>query len=270
MKTLYGLFGEKLGHSLSPAIHSLVLKEFNIEGYYHLFELQEYELKDAIKGLKILGAKGVNVTIPHKMPVMKHLDEISDKARKIGSVNTICFENNKTIGHNTDYDGFGMMLDTNHIETINKTALILGSGGSATGILHYLMDNGIKGVFLVSRDTEKTKEFYNMDDVNFISYDDINHINYTDIVINCTPCGMYPNIDASPLEKNIMHKFGTAIDLIYNPKETLFLKYARESGAKTVNGLYMLVGQAVRAQEIWNNITVSKNIVDKIYECVLD
>ena len=99
-----------------------------------------------------------------------------------------------------------------------------------------------------------------------ISYDEIQEIKEPSIAINCTPLGMYPNLTNSPIEKKYIGKFTSAVDMIYNPKETLFLKYAKEAGLKAVNGLYMLVGQATCAQEIWNNIKIPKKTIDEIYE----
>ena len=264
--SLYGLLGEKLKHSISPKIHSLIFKEGNIQGYYHLFEVEKENLGSAVEGLKALCAKGVNVTIPYKVSVMEYLDEISIEAKKIGSVNTICFNGNKTIGYNTDYYGFGIMLEKNNITVANKSAVILGSGGASKAVLQYILDKGIKDVKIVSRDVSKIKCTDKMKYFNLISYDEIKYLKGKDIIINCTPCGMYPNLQCSPVEKEVISDFSVAIDLIYNPSETLFLKYARELGIKGVNGLYMLVGQAVAAEELWNNISIS---VDKIYDKIV-
>lgn len=265
LKQLYGLLGESLKHSISPKIHSLIFKELNLDGCYHLFELQRDDLKNAVYGLKALGAKGVNVTIPYKIPIIEYIDELSPEAVKIGSINTICFHDNKTKGYNTDYYGFGMMLDRNNIDIRNKNAVVLGSGGAAKSVLQYLVDNGIRNITVVSRDTPALKNTYNLKDFNLISYSQLQLLRDEDIVINCTPCGMYPNMDSSPVPRDIVAKFSVAVDLIYNPSETLFLKYARESSIAYMNGLYMLVGQAASAQELWNGIEVSERVVNEIY-----
>lgn len=263
MGSLYGLLGEKLTHSFSPQIHSQIFKETKIDGYYHLFAVEKRDLKDAVAGFKALKIKGVNVTIPYKVDVMKYLDRISEEAEKIGAVNTICFKEGKTIGYNTDYYGFGMMLDKFNININEKKAVILGTGGAARAVLQYLVDNNIKKVIIVSRNKEEgTEKFQNF---NVISYEELETIEHMDIVINTTPSGMYPKTEYSPIDKNIISKFNTAIDLIYNPKETLFLKYARKEGLKAINGLYMLVGQAVKAEELWNNFKIDSKAVDKIH-----
>ncbi|MBA1335256.1 MAG: Shikimate 5-dehydrogenase I alpha [Firmicutes bacterium] len=268
MDSLFGLIGEKLGHSFSPTIHSIIFKELNMKGHYHLFELNREDLKAAVHGLKVLGAKGVNVTIPYKVEIMKYLDSISDEAQKIDAVNTICFEDGKATGYNTDYYGFGIILDKFDIAVEDKEAVILGTGGAAKSVLQYLLDKGIKDITFASRDINKGKEKFR--DCRIIAYDNIKKLGKQDIIINCTPCGMYPEIGNSPVAEEDMSSFGVAIDLVYNPMETLFLKYAKAQGLKAVNGLYMLVGQAVKAQELWNNIEIGAGVTEKIYERVLN
>lgn len=264
LKKLYGLLGAKLGHSFSPQVHSSIFKELNIDGYYHLFEVDKLDLQQAVLGFKALKVKGVNVTIPYKVYVVKYLDDVSPEGKNIGAINTICFKDGKTIGYNTDYYGFGMMLDKFNVKVKGKNAVILGSGGASQAVLQFLLDNGVNEVTFATRNEEQCKKKFK--EFKAIDYNKIKYLNNQDIVINCTPLGMYPNVESSPLSKEDVSKFGTAIDLIYNPEETLLLKYAREQGIKGVNGLYMLVGQAIKAQELWNSIIINKETVDKIYE----
>lgn len=230
MSNLFGLLGEKLKHSFSPTIHSIIFKELNIEGYYHLFEVEKCDLKDAVYGLKALGASGVNVTIPYKVDTMTYLDDISDEAKKIGAVNTICFRENKTIGYNTDYFGFGIMLDKFNVDINQKKAVVLGTGGAAKSVLQYLLDKGISDVTFVSRDINKGKEIFS--EYRVISYNDVKNLYDQDVIINCTPSGMYPKVENCPVSKEDISKFRAAVDLVYNPIETLFLQYAKEQGMK--------------------------------------
>ncbi|MBU3161193.1 shikimate dehydrogenase [Clostridium frigoris] len=266
MSELYGLLGEKLSHSVSPQIHSMIFNKLSIKGYYHLFEVGKKDLKVAIEGFKVIKPMGINVTIPYKIKVMEFLDEVSVEAKAIGAVNTIKFENSKTIGYNTDYFGIGMLFSKNDIKVENKKATIFGNGGVAITMVNYLLNNGISEITVVTRNIEKLKENSNFNCCRVISYDEASEIKESDIAINCTPLGMYPNLNNSPIEKKYIGKFTSAVDMIYNPKETLFLKYAKDAGIKAVNGLYMLVGQATCAQEIWNNIKIPKETIDKIYE----
>lgn len=263
MKKLYGLLGEKLGHSLSPEIHFQIFKELNLDGYYHLFEVKKNSLEDALRGFKALKIKGINVTIPYKIDVMNLLDEVSKEAQEIGAVNTIHFIDNRAVGYNTDYYGFGMMLDKFNIPVKNKQAFILGTGGASKAVIQYLTDNGIRDITMVSRDVSDSRK--KLKDLKIISYSDMQGDNFGDIIINCTPCGMYPNAQHSPVKKECISKFEAAVDLIYNPKKTRFLSYAEECKVKAVNGLYMLVAQAVKAEEIWNNTYIEANSTDRIY-----
>jgi len=263
MSNFYGLIGEKLGHSLSPQIHNLIFENINSRGLYNLLEIKKEDLKSAVCGLKALGCKGVNVTIPYKIQVMQYLDNISEEAKKIGAVNTISFNDGILTGYNTDYYGFGEALKKSQIDINNKKAIILGCGGASKAVVQYLVDNKINDITYVSRNPESiAKDIKNF---KIISYNDMENLINQDIVINCTPCGMYPNVEASPINKSIISKFSAAVDLIYNPQETLFLKQSRELGLKTENGLYMLVAQAIAAQEIWQNIKISQESVDEIY-----
>lgn len=263
MSSFYGLIGEKLGHSLSPQINKLILEKINSEGVYNLFEIKKEDLQKAVQGLKALGAKGVNVTIPYKIQIIQYLDNLSEEAEKIGAVNTISFNNGILTGYNTDYHGFGASLKNAQVNIYNKKAVILGSGGAAKAVVQYLIDNGISNIIYVSRNPQNAEK--NTKGFNIISYDDMNELTNQDIIINCTPCGMYPKIEYSPVNENILSKFSAAVDLIYNPDETLFLNQAGKLGLKTVNGLYMLVAQAAASQEIWKEIKISTEFVDEIY-----
>ncbi|APC40480.1 shikimate dehydrogenase [Clostridium estertheticum] len=266
MSELYGLLGEKLSHSVSPQIHSKIFNKLGMKGYYHLFEVESRDLKAVMEGFKVIKPRGINVTIPYKIKVMEFLDDVSTEAKAIGAVNTIKFENGKTIGYNTDYFGIGMLFNKNDIQVGNKKATIFGNGGVAVAMVNYLLNNGISEITVVTRNVSKLKENSSFKSCRVISYDEIQEIKEPSIAINCTPLGMYPNLNNSPIEKKYIGKFTSAVDMIYNPKETLFLKYAKEAGLKAVNGLYMLVGQATCAQEIWNNIKIPKKTIDEIYE----
>lgn len=268
MSKLYGLLGQKLGHSISPQIHNLIYREIGIEGCYHIFEVEMDYLKNAVRGLNALGAKGANVTIPYKVSVMEYLDDISPEAKRIGAVNTISFKGSIVKGYNTDYHGFGMMLSKNCINVAGTSAVVLGSGGAAKSVIQYLIDNGAKDIKIASRNTEKLKAAYTKE-CEVISYDQIKYLGRRDIIINCTPCGMYPNEDCTPVNKEDLDNFEVAADLIYNPEETLFLKHAKLAGLKTLNGLYMLVAQAVVSEGIWNDIEVDQALVDKVYESIV-
>ncbi|MCB2291095.1 shikimate dehydrogenase [Clostridium sp. CS001] len=263
---IYGLLGETLKHSISPRLHSIILKKIMVEGTYELFETQKEEVKNTINTFKDMGVVGVNVTIPYKTTIMKYIDETIGTAKKIGAVNTICFKNKKTIGYNTDYTGFGMLLKNNNIDTNNKKAVILGNGGAAKAVIEYLIDNGISEITIVSRSINESEGIKDKKEFNIIPYEKMPYLKDKDIIINCTPCGMYPSVDNCPIEKSSIAKVSSVVDLIYNPKETLLLKHAKELNKKAVNGLYMLIGQAIAAQEIWQDKKIDKSIINSVYE----
>lgn len=258
----YGLLGEKLSHSLSPEIHSEILELMNKAGAYKLFEVNKERLHDFAEALKLLQIKGCNVTIPYKKDIMEYVDFISDEARKIGAINTIYLNEGKLYGYNTDYFGFGYMLKISNIDINGKSAVILGNGGASRAVVHYLIDNNIKEVYIVSRNPSKDDLL--LKNVKLIGYEELKLLK-GNILINTTPVGMYPSIDESPVTKEIISNFDALVDLIYNPMETKFLSYGKELNKKVVCGLYMLIGQAAKAQEIWQSTDINESIIEEIY-----
>lgn len=263
MNKSYGLLGRYLSHSLSPKIHELIFKYTELEGDYALYPMEPCDIKQFVLGLLDNNIMGLNVTIPYKSDVIPLLSNISTEAKKIGAVNTILPTSDGLSGYNTDYFGIKSMLSIAGISVTNKKVIVLGSGGSARTVTTLFKDEGASDIALVSRDKEKAAEKF--DDISVMEYSDIISQHKYDVLINTTPVGMYPNMNACPLPKEIVCGFSEVVDLIYNPNETMLLSYAKECGANHVNGLYMLVAQAVKAQEIWNNITISDDIIDKIY-----
>lgn len=262
MSNFYGLVGEKLGYSLSPEIHSCILRKLNKSAPYILFEVERGSLEASVKGLKALGCRGVNVTTPYKIEILGFLDRLSDEAAKIGSVNTLAFSKEGIVGYNTDYTGFAFMLKKEGIDVNGKKAVILGTGGVANTVLAYLLDRGAAEITFASRNPAAARE--RLSDHKIISYEELAGTERKDILINSTPCGMYPNNNISPADKDCMDKFSTVIDLNYNPADTLLLKKARAAGLKTANGLCMLAAQAAAAQEIWQEVKFSDSFVEEL------
>lgn len=260
----YGILGEKLGHSLSPRIHKIIFQAIEVEGAYKLFEIPKGRLEECIDAIKLLKIKGASVTIPYKEEVMKYLDEVSPEARRIGAVNTIALEDNKLYGYNTDYDGFGYMLKVHNVKVEDSVAVILGNGGATKAAMCYLLDNGAKDIYIVSRTPEKSKGI-NHEKVKLIDYEELKKIN-GDMIINTTPVGMFPNEDAIPVEDDIINKFQTIVDIVYNPAMTKFLSKGKELGKKIVGGLSMLIGQGIKSQEIWQKNSIDSQTIKDIYE----
>ena len=248
MNDCFGLIGKKLSHSYSPYIHSLIS-----DYEYKLYELKEEEVKDFILNTPL---SAFNVTIPYKKTVIDCLDELSETAEKLNSVNTIVKRDNKIKGYNTDYFGFSYTLEHNNIIVKGKTCIVLGGyGGAGTTICSVLSDLGANEIVPVSRTGE-----YN--------YNNVYEKNHAEIIINCTPVGMYPNPGTSPIDLKRFPETEAVIDLIYNPDKTTLLLQAEDLNIKTVNGLTMLVAQAFKAASLFLNKEQDYNKIKEVTEKV--
>lgn len=257
MSMKYGLIGKDLTHSLSPKIHKIILDEIGEEGEYLILDVDEGEIKYTLKNCIFDDFKGVNVTIPYKIKIMKYLHLVDPNTKNIGACNTILFKDGYSLGLNTDYFGFSDSIKKYSIPHNNVKVLIIGTGGVSKVVSEFFKSYDGNEIFFVSRDGKGEKIY---------SYDSLNSLEDMDIVINCTPCGMYPNVEDTPISTEIIKKFKYAIDLIYNPKETCFLKIAKELGLAHINGFHMLISQAIRAEEIWNNIKIDEGIFNRIVD----
>ena len=260
----FGLIGGKLGHSLSPAIHQLFFEYTGKSGSYELFETELEALPELMGRLRESFA-GTNVTIPHKLHVMPLLDEIAPEAQAIGAVNTIKFTHGGAFGYNTDYFGFGRMLEYNDIAVTGKVCAVLGTGGAARAVVKYLADKKCAKLYLVTRDVFKVDSHFAKiaPKIKVIDYARLDALQ-GDVLVNCTPVGMFPKVEAAPVSPEVSFAFDASVDLIYNPAQTLFLKQAAEAGNKAVNGLFMLVAQAVAAQEIWQGERYESELIVRI------
>ena len=228
---LCGLVGHPLGHSFSPQIHSL------IGGYeYRLFDLQPEQLADFF-GARNFSA--VNVTIPYKTDVMKYCDRISREAQIIGSVNTVVKEKDGTLsGYNTDYFGFKSMVEKAGINVWGKKAVVLGSGGSSRTVVAVLRDFGASETVVISRSGPD-------------NYLNISKHSDARIIVNTTPCGMYPRNGEKALSLSVFTDPEGVCDIVYNPEKTALLLEAEKLRIPYAGGLYMLVAQAVKAAEFF-------------------
>ena len=226
-----GLLGKKLGHSYSPAIHQ------QLGSYsYVLFEKSEEELEGFLRS----GAfDGINVTIPYKKAVIPYLDEISDTARSIGSVNTVVRRPDGTLyGDNTDAFGFSCMISASGIEAVGAKALVLGSGGASLTACHVLRQLGAREVIVISRSGED-------------NYENLHLHADAELIVNTTPVGMYPETGKAPLSLRAFPRCRGVLDVIYNPARTALALEAEELGIPCCTGLLMLVAQAKRAAELF-------------------
>lgn len=224
-KKICGLVGKTLKQSISPFVHSLFA-----DYEYRLFPMEEEELEKFFSEKKF---GFVNVTVPYKKKVLKFCDSLTERAEKIGAVNTIVNRNGKLIGENTDYIGFRFMLREKNIDVRNRKILVLGSGGTSLTVRHALSDMGASDITVVSRTGET--DYRNVYD----RFPD------AEIIVNTTPVGMFPDNGSCPIDTERFKNLYAAADVVYNPLKTEFLRRAEEKGALIAGGLNMLVSQAV-------------------------
>ena len=275
----FGIIGFPLGHTLSPAMHKAALNYYGIEGDYIPMETDPEDLIDRIKQLKIENFKGFNVTIPHKVFVVPLLSSVDDIANIVGAVNTIVIDNNKALhGYNTDIYGFIHAIPENLRENLkSKKAAVLGVGGAARAVAIGLIQIGICDLVFYARNEEKALILadilsHKFPDISitvkgFNEYADLSEYS---IVVNTTPLGMkgdYYNV--SPLNRRAVQSLkndAIVYDLIYKPKVTKLLKYAKDRELITIDGIEMLVLQGAKAFEIW---TGKEAPVDIMREAVI-
>ena len=244
----FGLIGGVLGHSYSCEIHAAVA-----DYEYELRELKPEEVRPFIEKREFTG---INVTIPYKQTVMPFLDEISEKAKAIGAVNTIINKNGKLYGYNTDFYGMTAMLRKYGIELKNKKVLVLGTGGTSKTANAVAKHLGAKEVLTVSR--TKTE--------NTVTYEEaLSEHTDAQIIINTTPVGMFPNGGEKPVDISLFPDLTGVADAIYNPLRTNLVLDAREKGIPTCGGLYMLAAQGVMASALFRDIPCDSSLVEKAF-----
>lgn len=268
-KTIHlGIIGWPADHSFSPRMHNYISDKMGMDYVYTAFNVRPESLEDAIKGIRALDIRGINVTAPHKIEVMKYLDEISPEAMRLGSVNTVVNRNGRLTGYNTDSEGFYTALINAGIEITGKKLLIMGSGGVVKPTLIRLCEAKPESITLVNRTRQKAWVMAEMiyDATGYRIKTEVDDFDF-DLVINTTSAGMEPQEDTLPIESiaeipdlDFIHKGMAAVDMIYNPPETLFLKKAREMGAKTLNGLDMLIYQGIIAYELFTDIKLPEDM----------
>ncbi len=255
----FALLGEPLGHSLSPALHKAIYRQLEIDdASYRTVELPEERLKSFFSGFRVGGFDGVNVTTPHKAAVIPLLDEVDAKAKLVEAVNCINRVNNKLTGFNTDMLGFSYSLRQAGLDIEGNSFAIIGAGGSAQAVGAVLAEGGAKAISVFNRSPENAEKLSNTIAtlnsevaVSALSLDELSSSGDFNCVINTTTVGMSPNVKKSPVSKDFFTSDTLAFDLVYNPKQTQFLAHAEKAGASTLNGMQMLVAQAVYSVEIW-------------------
>ncbi|MBQ8684351.1 MAG: AAA family ATPase [Clostridia bacterium] len=247
----YGLIAEHLGHSFSPEIHR---KLFGYE--YELKELAPEELASFMMAREF---RAVNVTIPYKEAVLPYLDEISNTAKAIGAVNTVVNDGGRLIGYNTDFSGMTALIERSCISLQGKKVLILGSGGTSKTALAVAKSLGCAEALRVSRTGQE----------DCITYEEATRHMDTQIIINTTPCGMFPKIGTAAVDVAAYPRLEGVVDAVYNPLRSRLVCDAKAAGIPAVGGLYMLVAQAAFAAEKFIGHTAPPEKVEAIYRELL-
>ncbi|MBR3113661.1 MAG: shikimate dehydrogenase [Methanobrevibacter sp.] len=273
---IVGLIGHPVEHSFSPPMHNAAFDELGMNYAYVAFDVNPTDLQTAIEGAKSLNIKGFNVTIPHKIEVMKFLNEIDEVAALIGAVNTIDFKNLK--GYNTD--GIGAVRAIEEVTSIkNKNVVVAGAGGASRAISFYLAKYGAESMAILNRNVEKAQglaaDVSQSGLIGEVKADSISEIrNYlkdADILVDTTPIGMHPNISDEPIAfAEDMDEDLVVFDAVYNPNETVLLKEAIKAGANPVYGIKMLLYQGAESFKIWTGRDAPVDVMEKALKDTLN
>lgn len=276
---LLGIFGNPIKHTLSPVIHDTLSDALGLSERYVPFCVEDEDLSRCVKLAYDEGVLGLNITVPHKQHVMESLVDVDIAAKTIGAVNTLVRVEGGYKGYNTDMPGLAKALETEGIALKDETVIMLGAGGAARAVAYMCVSYGAKQVYIVNRTYAHAQAI--ADDMNAFAgkavvqavasedYKSIPDGKY--LMIQCTSVGLHEG-DGMPFDfGDVFYAMAKAgVDLIYNPAQTPFLKEMEKLGVPAVNGLKMLLYQGILAYELWNNLTVSETLTDKVYLALQD
>jgi len=256
---VYGIVGDPVEHSLSPVMHNAAFRELGIDSVYVPFRVLSRFLEDAVRGLRSQGVLGFNVTVPHKVKILKYLQKLDPLARRIGAVNTVQNVDGKLVGYNTDATGAVKALEQNGVRLRDSAVTILGAGGAARAIAFALAEISPR-IAVLNRTPEKASRL--MQEVKHKTRRSIEvgqltrgnlakALSATDVLVNATSVGMERGSDRLPIDKVDLRRNLTVFDIVYAKWETDLLREARLTGCKTIGGIEMLLRQGAAAFEIW-------------------
>jgi shikimate dehydrogenase len=257
---LVGVFGYPVAENPTGVMIEPAFEALGLQWRYQLFEVKPDDLADAVRGLRALNMRGINLTIPHKVNVLQYLDEVSPDARLMGAVNMVHRQGERLIGENTDGKGFLKSLrEDAGVDPTGKRVVVLGAGGAARAITVELALAGAQHITIVNRSAGRGQTLVNLlnqetpVEAEFRLWEGSYALSPgVDVLVNATSIGLYPNVEDYPnLDYDSIHPAMTVCDVIPNPPHTPFLKQARQRGAKTLDGLGMLVNQGAIGFKIW-------------------
>jgi len=255
---LFAVFGDPVSHSLSPTMHNKAFSKAGYNGVYLAFRLKD--IGRAISGMRALDIKGASITIPHKVSVMKFMDELDDAAEKIGAVNTVINRQGVLTGYNSD--GLGAVKAICEKASIKgKDVIILGAGGAARAIGFNILSEGGR-ITIVNRTAAKGEGLARDLGADFQPFSNLGKTP-CQILINTTPVGMFPDVDAMPVRPQDLDKTMVVMDVVYNPLKTGLLKAAEDRGCTTIDGVSMFVYQGVFQFELWTGMRAPVEVMKK-------
>ena len=259
---IYAVFGDPIGHSLSPVMHNSALAQAGLDGCYLAFRVKD--IAAAVSGIRGLGIRGASITIPHKISVMKYLDQVDSLAADIGAVNTVVNRRGILHGFNSDSAGAIKAL-TEKTDIDGKDVAVVGAGGAARAVGFGIMQEGGR-LTVINRTREKGERLASDLDCEFKPLSEIKQLPFH-IIVNATSAGMTPHYDSVPVNTDLLENGTVVMDMVYNPLKTRFLAEAEKIGCTTVDGVAMFVNQGAIQFELW---TGEKAPVDVMRKVVLD
>jgi len=266
---LFGVIGNPVSHSLGPTMHNTALQAMGYPAVYLAFKVDDPS--GAVTAVRALGLGGLSVTIPHKVSIMEHLDQVDPLAHQIGAVNTVVNRNGVLTGYNTDcYGAVAALKEKTELD--GKRAAVLGAGGAARAVGFGLKTEGAD-VVIYNRNIDRGEALAQALDVEFRPLNDLVETDTAvdaDLVINTTSVGMTPDVDNSPLPKKALASHIVVMDIVYTPLETKLLKIAKTAGCTTVDGLTMFILQGIRQLELWTGqkppIATMRRVVEEVLQ----
>lgn len=271
-----GLIGNPVEHTLSPVIHNSLAEIYGHNLAYVPFLVEKNRLEEAVKGAFALNVLGCNVTVPYKTDIIPYLKEIDQYASKIGAVNTLVRNADGYVGYNTDAIGLYRAMQSDHIILQGAHVVIIGAGGVARAAAMMMAEKSVERLLIMNRTLEKAenlvkqvKKIYPSVSVKAIKHTDFSGFQRERefLAVQATNIGMFPNCDETVIEDDSFYwAVHTGYDMIFNPKETVFMRKVSEAGGKAYNGLKMLLFQGIVAYELWNRVSISEKQAEAIYK----
>lgn len=277
-----GVIGYPIAHSLSPVLQNAAIAKAGLDYAYIAMPVKPENLRDAVNGMRALGFRGINVTIPHKTEIMQYLDEIDEDAKIIGAVNTVVNTDGHLKGYNTDVIGSIEAMYNHGVTIEGKNVVLFGAGGAARAIIWGLLKAGAAQVVFGVRNVPKVQPVVEYFSKHLKEGQEIKLFNWmdegfedclkdADILINTTPLGMAPKVDAAPPVKWDAVKLGAfAYDIIYTPAKTCFLEEAESHGCEILNGEEMLAGQGAAAFKLWTGVDPELSVMTEALRKALE